>query len=72
MLLPPIHLMVLKLKSLLGKVQGVMVSALYTSIGSYFALKSIYRCIFKINNISINCFSRSCNIIVDIPLDLEF
>ena len=36
----PIQLLVLKLKSLLGKVTGIMISGLYTAIGSYYALKS--------------------------------
>ena len=36
----PIQLLVLKLKSLLGKVTGIMISGLYTAIGSYYAIKS--------------------------------
>ena len=36
----PIQLLVLKLKSLLGKVTGIMVSGLFTAVGSYYALKS--------------------------------
>ena len=36
----PIQLVVLKLKSLLGKVSGIMVSGLFTAVGSYYALKS--------------------------------
>jgi len=36
----PIQIVVLKLKSLLGKVAGIMISGLYTAIGSYYALKS--------------------------------
>jgi len=44
----PIHLMVLKLKSLLGKVQGTMVTGLYTAIGSYFALKAFIHAFLKL------------------------
>jgi len=44
----PIQIMVVKLKSLLGKVQGVMISALYTAIGSYFALKSFIGAFLKL------------------------
>ena len=44
----PIQIMVLKLKSLLGKVQATMVSALYTAIGSYFALKSFIHAFLKL------------------------
>ena len=36
----PVQLIVLKLKSLLGKVNGIMISGLYTAIGSYYTLKS--------------------------------
>jgi len=36
----PIHLMAIKMKTLLGKVVGIMVTGLYTAIGSYYALKA--------------------------------
>jgi len=36
----PVQVVIIKMKSLMGKVTGSMVSALYTAIGSYYALKS--------------------------------
>lgn len=36
----PIYLLILRLKSLMGKVSGIMISGIYTAVGSYLALKS--------------------------------
>lgn len=36
----PVHLMAIKMKTLLGKVVGIMISGLYTAIGSYYAMKA--------------------------------
>ena len=36
----PLQIFIIKMKSLLGKVNGTMATALYTAIGQYYALKS--------------------------------
>ena len=44
----PLQILVIKMKSLLGKVSGTLVAALYTAIGSYYALKSFIGSLLKL------------------------
>lgn len=44
----PIHLVVIKLKSLLGKVVGIMTTGLFTAIGTFYALKSFIGAFLKL------------------------